>query len=142
MATCFEIIEDLRPFDLARFGQRSQLDDDLFITNKVGSIRSPKLSSFVKHGHLCLRAEWDLSVGKFKFESLLIKEAQESRTREQRRPFWVTDSLERAPFVVVRRSDSVDGLIPIGVRGSMRNQRFGAYLAGNGISSRIGDDLQ
>jgi phosphoribosyl-dephospho-CoA transferase len=61
---------------------------------------------------------------------------------EQRRPFWVTDSLERAPFVVVRRSGSVDGLIPIGVRGSMRNQRFGAYLAGNGISSRIGDDLQ
>jgi hypothetical protein len=28
-----------------------------------------------------LRAEWDLSVGEFKFESLLIKEAQESRTR-------------------------------------------------------------
>lgn len=81
MATCFEIIEDLRPFDLAKFGQRFQLDDDLFITNKVGSIRSPKLSSFVKHGHLCLRAEWDLSVGEFKFESLLIKEAQESRTR-------------------------------------------------------------
>jgi phosphoribosyl-dephospho-CoA transferase len=47
------------------------------------------------------------------------------------------DSLTNAPFVVVRRSDSIDNLIPVGVRGSSRAQRFPAYLAAESILERI-----
>jgi triphosphoribosyl-dephospho-CoA synthase len=50
-------------------------------------------------------------------------------------PLWVEDSLRRAPFVVVRRAAMVDGMIPVGVRGSLRNERFAAYLA---LSSALG----
>jgi phosphoribosyl-dephospho-CoA transferase len=56
---------------------------------------------------------------------------------EQRCPLWVMDSLTNAPFVVVRRSDSIDNLIPVGVRGSSRVQRFPAYLAAESILERI-----
>jgi phosphoribosyl-dephospho-CoA transferase len=44
-------------------------------------------------------------------------------------PAWVTDSLQRAPWVVVRRAQIRDGLVPVGVRGDSRQQRFGAWLA-------------
>jgi phosphoribosyl-dephospho-CoA transferase len=43
-------------------------------------------------------------------------------------PEWVHDSLKRTPWVVVRRSAIKDGLIPVGVRGSNRSQRFAAQL--------------
>jgi phosphoribosyl-dephospho-CoA transferase len=52
-------------------------------------------------------------------------------------PLWVEDSLRQAPFVVVRRAAMVDGMIPVGVRGSLRNQRFAAYLAPGSIIGRI-----
>jgi len=37
---------------------------------------------------------------------------------EKRCPLWVERSLERAPFVVARRANLFDGMIPVGVRGS------------------------
>jgi phosphoribosyl-dephospho-CoA transferase len=55
----------------------------------------------------------------------------------QQCPLWVTDSLKRAPFVVVRRSDPVDRVIPIGIRGLLRSQRFAAYLRPESVHKRI-----
>jgi phosphoribosyl-dephospho-CoA transferase len=50
---------------------------------------------------------------------------------------WVERSLQEAPFVVVRRANLFDGRIPVGVRGSLRKQRFAAYLAPESIRNRI-----
>jgi phosphoribosyl-dephospho-CoA transferase len=50
---------------------------------------------------------------------------------------WVERSLQEAPFVVVRRANLFDGMVPVGVRGSLRKQRFAAYLAPESIRNRI-----
>jgi phosphoribosyl-dephospho-CoA transferase len=52
-------------------------------------------------------------------------------------PLWVDSSLRRAPFVVVRRAASLNGMIPVGVRGSSRKQRFAAYLAPQSVVQQI-----
>jgi phosphoribosyl-dephospho-CoA transferase len=44
-------------------------------------------------------------------------------------PAWVEPALRRAPWVVVRRGHVTDGMIPVGVRGPARSQRFAAFLA-------------
>lgn len=41
---------------------------------------------------------------------------------------WVDEALNRAPFVVVRRGELINGEIPIGVRGKTRDERCGTYL--------------
>lgn len=56
---------------------------------------------------------------------------------EERCPLWVEHSLRKAPFVVVRRAKLFDGMIPVGVRGSLRSQRYAAYLAPESIRNRI-----
>jgi phosphoribosyl-dephospho-CoA transferase len=43
-------------------------------------------------------------------------------------PDWVWTSLERAPWVVVRRAICNGPLVPVGVRGFTRGQRFAASL--------------
>ena len=43
-------------------------------------------------------------------------------------PVWVAASLKRAPFVVVRRAMPVNALIAVGVRGTIRSERFGTWL--------------
>jgi phosphoribosyl-dephospho-CoA transferase len=43
-------------------------------------------------------------------------------------PAWVAASLERAPFVVVRRASAVNSLIAVGIRGAIRSERFGSWL--------------
>lgn len=43
-------------------------------------------------------------------------------------PEWVRDALARAPWVVVRRTRAASGYVAVGVRGSARSQRFGAWL--------------
>ncbi|KLU24033.1 phosphoribosyl-dephospho-CoA transferase [Caballeronia mineralivorans PML1(12)] len=43
-------------------------------------------------------------------------------------PAWIPASLKRAPFVVVRRAVSLNGLIAVGVRGETRGERFGSWL--------------
>lgn len=43
-------------------------------------------------------------------------------------PQWVAGELRRAPWVVVRRERSRDGLIAVGVRGAVRAQRCAAWL--------------
>ena len=44
-------------------------------------------------------------------------------------PAWVEPALGRTPWVVVRRGHVRDGMIPVGVRGLARQQRFAAVLA-------------
>src|SRR6202048_4749458 len=56
---------------------------------------------------------------------------------EKRCPLWVERSLQEAPFVVVRRANLFDGMIPVGVRGSLRQQISAAYLAPESIRNRI-----
>jgi len=53
------------------------------------------------------------------------------------RPTWVQASLAEAPFVVVRRAQWLNGLVPVGVRGRPREQRFAAYLAPQSILCRL-----
>ena len=60
-----------------------------------------------------------------------------SEPPERRCPLWVGRSLQEAPFVVVRRANLFDGMIPVGVRGSFRQQRSAAYLAPKSIRNRI-----
>jgi len=43
-------------------------------------------------------------------------------------PSWLGPALERAPWVVIRRGPVWDGMVPVGVRGSARHQRFAAFL--------------
>jgi phosphoribosyl-dephospho-CoA transferase len=43
-------------------------------------------------------------------------------------PAWADAALARAPWVVVRRAHRRDGLIPVGVRGQGRAERFAAWL--------------
>ena len=43
-------------------------------------------------------------------------------------PAWVAASLKRAPFVVIRRAVSANGLIAVGMRGAIRGERFGSWL--------------
>ena len=39
-------------------------------------------------------------------------------------PQWVVENLQRTPFVVVRRDLATEQMIPVGVRGMQRNQRW------------------
>jgi phosphoribosyl-dephospho-CoA transferase len=52
-------------------------------------------------------------------------------------PTWVPASLTRAPWVVVRRARGLAGLIPVGVRGSTRAERFAALLAPDAVGARV-----
>lgn len=52
-------------------------------------------------------------------------------------PPWVEQALGRAPWVVVRRGAAREGMIPVGVRGSARQQRFAAFLAVCEIADRL-----
>jgi phosphoribosyl-dephospho-CoA transferase len=52
-------------------------------------------------------------------------------------PAWVQPSLAAAPFVVVRRAQWLNGLVPVGVRANSREQRFAAYLAPRSILRRF-----
>ena len=44
-------------------------------------------------------------------------------------PPWVKESLQLAPWIVIRRAAGNNGLIPVGVRGGERGLRFAAWLA-------------
>lgn len=48
-------------------------------------------------------------------------------------PDWVHGAVQRMRWVVVRRAAIHKGLIPIGVRGKFRHERFAAYLSYSSI---------
>lgn len=52
-------------------------------------------------------------------------------------PSWVEPALRRTPWVVVRRGYVRDGMMPVGVRGLTRQQRFAAFLAVAEIGNRL-----
>ncbi|WP_181351231.1 malonate decarboxylase holo-ACP synthase [Thalassobacillus sp. CUG 92003] len=68
---------------------------------------------------------------------LLLKEPLSQLRTESVIPDWVNNSLNRTPFVVVRRAPLVNGCVPIGVRGAERNQRFAAFVAIDAIVNHI-----
>jgi phosphoribosyl-dephospho-CoA transferase len=52
-------------------------------------------------------------------------------------PSWVEPALRRCPWVVVRRGYVRYGMLPVGVRGSARHERFAAFLAVAEIADRL-----
>ena len=58
-------------------------------------------------------------------------------TADGQAPSWVELALRRTPWVVVRRGWVRDGMIPVGVRGLTRSQRFAAFVAVNEIAERL-----
>ena len=52
-------------------------------------------------------------------------------------PEWVKRSIDKAPFVVVRRARASEVHVAVGVRGSSRNERFAAFLPVDQIVRRI-----
>jgi phosphoribosyl-dephospho-CoA transferase len=58
-------------------------------------------------------------------------------------PRWLKDALTSAPWVVVRRAPAIGDLVPVGVRGSRRAERFAAFLPIPLIIERIApEDLK
>ncbi len=49
-------------------------------------------------------------------------------------PDWVEHALHLTPFVVVRRAIAANEMIPVGVRGSSREQRLAAFVHGDCIN--------
>ena len=58
-------------------------------------------------------------------------------SHEESVPAWIPTSLARAPWVVVRRAHAPAGLIPVGVRGRTRAERFAALLALDAVAARV-----
>jgi phosphoribosyl-dephospho-CoA transferase len=52
-------------------------------------------------------------------------------------PSWVTVSLLRAPWAVVRRAAPLPALWPVGVRGDLRRQRYAAWLPHGAVQECI-----
>ena len=53
-------------------------------------------------------------------------------------PGWVLEALDRAPFVVARRAPLLGGrLVPVGVRGPSRRDRFAAHAPIDAVAERI-----
>lgn len=50
-----------------------------------------------------------------------------------KKPNWVDESITRAPFVVIRRVHSEGNFIPVGIRGTRRDERFAAFVHVNKI---------
>lgn len=46
----------------------------------------------------------------------------------QQAPEWVDAAIQRAPYLVIRRAHVDNGLLPVGIRGSARSERFAACL--------------
>jgi phosphoribosyl-dephospho-CoA transferase len=58
---------------------------------------------------------------------LLEIDAKQLISSEASAPVWVEEELRKCPFVVVRRGPATGQEIPIGVRGTDRNQRWAAF---------------
>lgn len=52
-------------------------------------------------------------------------------------PEWVGAALARAPWAVVRRARTAAGFVAVGVRGSGRAQRFGAWINAQDVESFV-----
>jgi len=52
-------------------------------------------------------------------------------------PQWAIDSLAAGQPVVVRRAVSAEGLVAVGVRGALREQRLAAFMASDSIACQV-----
>lgn len=52
-------------------------------------------------------------------------------------PEWAMDPEKAAAFAVVRRAECREGLVPIGMRGMERHQRWGGWLSRSAIIERL-----
>ena len=50
---------------------------------------------------------------------------------------WIDEAVKRAPLVVVRRAPIINDMVPVGIRGSDRNQRCAAIILCSTIIDRI-----
>ena len=55
----------------------------------------------------------------------------------QQAPEWVSAAIQRAPYVVVRRARSDKGLLPVGIRGVARKERFAAWIPESSIQGIV-----
>jgi phosphoribosyl-dephospho-CoA transferase len=55
----------------------------------------------------------------------------------QQAPEWVRAAIQRAPYVVIRRARSDNGLLPVGIRGVARKERFAAWIQENSIQGVV-----
>lgn len=56
-------------------------------------------------------------------------------------PEWLTlDWLQRAPLVV-RRESTLDGRLPVGLRGTARSERCKGYVGGAGVGRRVTPEM-
>ena len=53
----------------------------------------------------------------------------------QQAPEWVGAAMQRAPYVVIRRAHIDNGLLPVGIRGFTRSERFAACLPEDAIQA-------
>lgn len=67
---------------------------------------------------------------------LKIKAAEDLQT-DTPLPDWAIKSLKLAPYVVVRRADTKNGLIPVGIRGNQRGQRIAAWVQPENVTEVI-----
>ena len=58
-------------------------------------------------------------------------------SHEESVPAWIPTSLTRAACVVVRRAHAPAGLIPVGVRGRTRAERFASLLPLDAVAARV-----
>jgi phosphoribosyl-dephospho-CoA transferase len=52
-------------------------------------------------------------------------------------PAWVAPALAETPWVVVRRARAEHGLIPVGVRGRSRSERYAAFVQARAVLERV-----
>lgn len=52
-------------------------------------------------------------------------------------PAWVNRELPRCPWAVIRRVRGPTGLIAVGVRGEMRNERWGGYIPQHAVKQIV-----
>jgi len=67
---------------------------------------------------------------------LRIKDSSSLVGHFQQNP-WIDEALKRAPLVVVRRAPIINDRVPVGIRGSDRNQRCAAIILCSTIIDRI-----
>lgn len=58
----------------------------------------------------------------------LLSISKDTELLSSGQPEWVRDALKQSPVVVVRRAASPLGFIPVGIRGSRREQRHATFL--------------
>ena len=69
--------------------------------------------------------------------SLLRLSSADALEWESKRPQWASESLRRAPFVVMRRPLPQAEALPVGVRGAGRSQRAAAWVSAGAVRECI-----